>query len=136
MNHPALRNKLNVSICDIVLKKLSKNVSILHSIESESAIFKVNLIELAWLVSATQARLQAIAGGDKMDHDMAWLGGDSSSHAVQQAAAAASQLNQKLGMSSAGGPPPVGNLGHHAVVNEEFHVPDSMVGLSEYLNMI
>ena len=62
--------------------------------------------------------------------------GCSRSQAVQAAAAAASQLNQKLGTTNAGGPPPLGQLGGPhaglgAVVNEDFRVPDRMVGLSK-----
>ena len=54
------------------------------------------------------------------------------SSGLQAAAAAASQINQKLGTTS-NAPPPIGGLGMHAgmgaVLNEEWQVPDRMVGL-------
>ena len=62
-------------------------------------------------------------------------------NAAAAAAAAASQINQKLG-SMGGGPVPAGmnmggpgpnpHMGMGPVVNEEFQVPDRMVGLSKF----
>ncbi len=60
--------------------------------------------------------------------------------AVQAAAAAASQINQKLGAGNMNVQPPnvPMGMGPHAglgaVVNIEWCVPDKMVGLSKYLN--